>query len=65
MANDFGVRTFVQLDSVKKGENSVFSPASLGIACALVAEGCQGDCREQVVKVLAPHSRYHVQKIRL
>jgi serine protease inhibitor len=54
VANDIGIRTFVRLESVKHGDNSLISPVSLGIACALLADGCHGATRNMVAKAMSP-----------
>ncbi len=54
VANDIGVRTFVRLESVKHGDNSILSPVSLGVACALLADGCHGATKNTIAKAISP-----------
>lgn len=53
MANELGVRTFAQLNTTKRNENSLLSPLSLGFTCALVADGCGGTTKAEVLKAFS------------
>jgi serine protease inhibitor len=52
VANDLGVRTFLKLQIVNSGQNSLLSPMSLAIACALIADGCNGLTRDKLARAI-------------
>lgn len=47
VANRFGIEVFNKLQPLANGENVVFSPLSLSLALAMVAEGAEGETYKQ------------------